>query len=436
MTNAPNPPKVCEGSDMSEIKPRGALFGERFRVIVTTDIGGSDPDDFQSMVHYLLYSDLFDTEGLISSPWGAGRKSDILSVIDAYESDYPKLAMRSSGYPAPDMLRSVCRQGTTGFAPWKGWSRPTEASEHIIRCARKRDDRPLYLLMWGLLEDLAQALHDAPDIAPKLRVIYIGGPNKKWGPNAYAYIYCNFPNLWMIENNSAYRGWFNGGDMSDGYGNDSFPAAHIAGRGALGAFFMGKMPAIKMGDTPTVAYLLSGAPEDPEGESWGGSFERVRGMPSFCLEYPFEPVSGVETFSLCEIYFQSEEIGPTEEPVFETVIRGQSFEGFHVGRGTYAFRFVPKEAGNFEFVTRSSISGMNGLRGTIRVQPETGAFRSAGPLTHWYSDRLGPAFAEGPYKGAKTVSKWRREFLDSFSERLDRCAEKKPDIVETRKARP
>lgn len=37
----------------------GALAGERYRVIVSTDIGGSDPDDFQSMVHYLLYADLF-----------------------------------------------------------------------------------------------------------------------------------------------------------------------------------------------------------------------------------------------------------------------------------------------------------------------------------------------------------------------------------------
>ena len=55
---------------------KGALYGTRYRVIVTTDIGGSDPDDFQSMVHYLLYSDLFDTEGLISSPtWGTGRAS-------------------------------------------------------------------------------------------------------------------------------------------------------------------------------------------------------------------------------------------------------------------------------------------------------------------------------------------------------------------------
>ncbi len=46
----------------------GALTGERHRVIVSTDIGGTDPDDFQSMVHYLVYADVFDTEGIISSP--------------------------------------------------------------------------------------------------------------------------------------------------------------------------------------------------------------------------------------------------------------------------------------------------------------------------------------------------------------------------------
>ena len=400
---------------------RGALFGERFRVIVTTDIGGSDPDDFQSMVHYLLYSDLFDTEGLISSAWGDGRSSDILSVIDAYEADYPRLSACSHDYPAPNALRAVCRQGAVGFAPWKGWSHATEASERIIRCARREDSRPLYLLMWGLLEDLAQALHDAPDIAPKLRVIYIGGPNKKWGPNAYAYIYRNFPDLWMIENNSTYRGWFNGGDMTGYYGNESFPAFCIAGHGALGAFFMQKMPLIKMGDTPTVAYLLNGAAEDPEGESWGGSFERVKSMPVYRFEHPSAPSPCVEAFSLSEIYFRSELIEPTESPVFDVLIRGQSFEGFYVGDGMYAFRFVPKETGDFEYATCSRIPGMNGLRGTIHVLPETAEARRQGPLTHWYSDRLDPALAEGPHKGAATISKWRKAYLDSFRDRLVRC---------------
>ena len=71
----------------------GALAGNRYRVIVSTDIGGTDLDDFQSMVHLLVYADSFDIEGLISSSGisGPGRKQDIFDVIDCYEKDYDNL---------------------------------------------------------------------------------------------------------------------------------------------------------------------------------------------------------------------------------------------------------------------------------------------------------------------------------------------------------
>jgi hypothetical protein len=46
----------------------GSLAGHRYRVLVSTDIGGTDPDDFQSMVHFLVYADCFDIEGIVSSP--------------------------------------------------------------------------------------------------------------------------------------------------------------------------------------------------------------------------------------------------------------------------------------------------------------------------------------------------------------------------------
>ena len=71
----------------------GALASHRYRVIVSTDIGGTDPDDFQSMVHLLLYADIFDIEGLISTSGisGLGRKQDIFDVIDCYEQDYENL---------------------------------------------------------------------------------------------------------------------------------------------------------------------------------------------------------------------------------------------------------------------------------------------------------------------------------------------------------
>lgn len=38
------------------------------RILISTDIGGTDPDDNQSMAHLLMYSDNFQIEGLISSP--------------------------------------------------------------------------------------------------------------------------------------------------------------------------------------------------------------------------------------------------------------------------------------------------------------------------------------------------------------------------------
>ena len=124
--------------------------------------------------------------------------------------------------------------------------------------------------------NVAQALHDAPDILPKLRVYYIGVPNKKWGANAYNYIERNHPKLWIIEANSTYHGWFAGGNQQGEWGNATFAKAHIAGRGALGAYFMSvRNGEIKMGDTPSLVYVLGKTPEDPTQPNWGGSFVRA-----------------------------------------------------------------------------------------------------------------------------------------------------------------
>src|SRR5580765_4605622 len=83
----------------------------RHRVIVSSDIGGTDPDDFQSMVHFLLYADMFDVEGIVSSPYGPGRKEHILQIIDLYARDYANLKTHSAKYPAPDALRAISKQG-------------------------------------------------------------------------------------------------------------------------------------------------------------------------------------------------------------------------------------------------------------------------------------------------------------------------------------
>ena len=70
---------LCNAQNPVPLKPR---------IIVSTDIGGTDPDDNQSMVHLLMYSDKVLIEGLISSPSnGDGSKKEILRMIDIYEKD-------------------------------------------------------------------------------------------------------------------------------------------------------------------------------------------------------------------------------------------------------------------------------------------------------------------------------------------------------------
>ncbi|HET7897895.1 MAG TPA: DUF1593 domain-containing protein, partial [Flavisolibacter sp.] len=132
-------------------------------ILVSTDIGGTDPDDNQSLIHLLMYNELFDIEGLVSSPsYGSGNKEEILRTIDLYEKDLPQLKEHKQGFASPAYLRSVVKQGRHGGAPFKGYSTATEGSDWIIKSALKKSDRPLWILIWGGLDDLAQALHDAP----------------------------------------------------------------------------------------------------------------------------------------------------------------------------------------------------------------------------------------------------------------------------------
>ncbi len=264
---------------------RGVLAGNRYRVIISTDIGGGDEDDIQSMVHYLLYSDLFDTEGIISSPTQKGRKADILKVIDKYQKDYPNLKTHSDKYPEPDYLRSITKQGAINPAPQKGYGNPTEGSKWIIHCAKKKDSRPIYVLVWGAITDVAQALHDEPGIKKKIRVYFIASWNQKQDQNAFGYIDENHKDLWLIHNNSTFRGWYIGGNQNEDRGNKSFVDKHVRNHGELGKYFVPlKAGSIKMGDTPSYAFLLRGNPDDPTKESWGGRFIKRKDRPNWWID--------------------------------------------------------------------------------------------------------------------------------------------------------
>ena len=396
---------------------------QRPRVIVSSDIGGTDPDDFQSMVHFLLYADMFDVEGLVSSPYGPGRREHILQVLDRYAADYPNLKTYSDRYPPPDALRRVTKQGAIESASGQGFGRATEGSDWIVRCARQNDPRPLWVLVWGGIDDLAQALHDAPDILPKLRVYFIGGPNKMWSVDAYNYIEQHHPALWMIEANTTYRGWFMGGNQAGEWGNTGFVAAHVAGRGALGEYFVTLLAGIKMGDSPSVGYLLHGTPDDPTQPGWGGKFVRVWDGRKTIFDRLTTETDRVEAFGVVEFAM----------PLPAGMSRGHSARMIFDGRipavatndgRVLRFRFSPRDAKVWPYAIRSNFSGLDGLTGRFTAVPPHADRTSRASPVHpsWWTDDPDPAAAEGIHPGAGSVNRWREAFLRDFAARLLRSA--------------
>ncbi|MES9539607.1 nucleoside hydrolase-like domain-containing protein [Actinomadura sp. NPDC000600] len=404
----------------------GGLGGHRGRprVIWCDDVGGTDPDDWQCAVHFLVYADLFDIEGLVQAPFGDGTVDDIFTVIDAYERDFPNLLTYSPAYPAPGRLRALTVEGAPGYG-WQrpsGFGEPSEGSNLIVERAHRRDPRPLHLLIGGGLDDLAQALHDAPDILPKLRVLWIGGPNKMWSVDAYDYIETRFPDLWIIESNSTYRGWFTGGDQTGDWGNTAFVAAHIAGRGALGDFFAAQRDGeFKMGDGPNVAWFLRGG-RNPEKPSWGGRYVPVWDGRKTVFDRMTTRADIVEACGVTEFVLPVPD-GYTSANSARMMTDGRVPSlAVYDGR-TLRFRFSPKAPQVWSYRIESDFSGLDGLGGEFTAV--TPSLERAGrPSTahpNWWCDDQDPAVAEGIYPGAKSVSRWRRRYLSDFAARIRRC---------------
>lgn len=409
---------------------------ERPRVIVSTDIGGTDPDDNQSMIHLMMYSDMIQLEGLVSSPSsGKGSKQELLRMIDLYKQDYPLLSRHNSQLLPPDSLRALCKQGRRSLMPLKGYTEPTEGSEWIVRCARRTSEQPLWILVWGMLEDVAQALHDAPDIAPRIRVYYIGGPNKKWGANSYAYIARNFPDLWMIENNSSYRGFITNNDkmelieqfkgMEDDanrYGTGYYDYA-MRGSGRMGHDFINYYKGmVKMGDTPSLLYMINGDPNNPTGESWGGRFAPIGRSSRRTFQRHTTDRDTIPVYSIAEWYFK----GPVNNGIgedsicFWATIDKQVWAGYYAGNGTYVLRYSPKAPARLTYTTNSDIPELNGLEGSFVVDDvwPGKVHKDDYPLgNHWFSDVPDRSMYEGKWQGAKTTRKWRTAALEDWAER-------------------
>ena len=393
----------------------------KYRVLVSTDIGGTDPDDNQSMAHLLMYSDCYRLEGIISSPsYGDGNKEEILRMIDLYEKDLPALRTQYPDLMSPDALRAITKQGRKGAAPMCGYEEPTEGSEWIVQCARQSTDEPLYVLVWGGLEDVAQALYDAPDIADKVRIYWIGGPNKKWSVNSYLYIVENHPNLWFIECNAAYRGFISSSTEEPDY--ESYFDRVMADAGHLGPDFGNYYDGnIKMGDTPSLLYVMQGDPNDPTSESWGGAFEPQYHSPRMVFHRPTTEADTVACYSIIEWRFQGPEIDrEVGAPVMTATIDRQPWEGYYLGDGVYMLRYCPKQPASLDYVIASDIKELDGLSGRFTVSGEWPGQPTEEGFTvgdNWMTDVAAPELFEGKWQGAVTVRKWRKEVLADWAER-------------------
>ena len=166
---------VCSWADSPTLKPR---------LVVCTDIAPADvePDDNESMVRLMAYTDRFEIEAIITTvgwncdPYPTEWKEYLTRVIEAYRQDVPNLMKRSCqqsflpleqengrqqlGYwPSADYIASRAVMGSQrGGIKVIGEGNDSPGSDLLIRLADEDDPRPIYVAAWGGANTLAQAI--------------------------------------------------------------------------------------------------------------------------------------------------------------------------------------------------------------------------------------------------------------------------------------
>ena len=184
---------------------------EKQRVIVLTDIS-NEPDDEQSLVRFLVYSNEYDVEGVIAttSVWlkDKVRPDKIQERVAAYGQVRDNLSKHASGYPTMEHLLSVIKAGRAEFGmDGVGQGKSSEGSRHIIAALDKPDKRPVWVCVWGGANCLAQALwevkytrstEELDAFVSKLRVYTISDQD-----NSGRWMRITFPNLFYIVSPSS-----------------------------------------------------------------------------------------------------------------------------------------------------------------------------------------------------------------------------------------
>lgn len=139
---------------------------KRCRVIVNTDAKNEADDQF-AIVHALL-TPSFEMHGVIPAHFGERRTTE--SLRESREEVDRLLGLM--GWEG----RVRVADGAARALPDEGTPLPSAGSALIVAEAMRDDARPLYVLFYGPLTDMASALLEAPGIAGRnVVVVWIGG---------------------------------------------------------------------------------------------------------------------------------------------------------------------------------------------------------------------------------------------------------------------
>jgi hypothetical protein len=269
------------------------------RVLVLTDIE-NEPDDAMSLVRFLTYSNQWDVEGLVATTSIHLRDKTaawrIRAIVEAYSQVRDNLELHEPGYPDGEYLLSIIKEGLPLYGMEAvGEDKDSSGSELLIEAVDRDDPRPLWVLVWGGPNVLAQALwkvqatrsaeelttfvsrlrvyaiSDQDDSGPWMRktfphLFYIASPGFHAG-GAYHFA------TWSGISGDHFHGRFVGADYS--IVDNPWLDEHIRCKGPLGAQYP-QATFLMEGDTPTFLYLINNglsSPEHPNWGSWGGRYE-------------------------------------------------------------------------------------------------------------------------------------------------------------------
>jgi Protein of unknown function (DUF1593) len=279
----------------------------RLRLMIETDAGG-DPDDEQSLVRFLLYSNEWDVEGIIANREAARDGENLNPVrtglgivrrfIDAYAECHPSLEKNDPRYPPPDRLRAVTVPG---------YGKGGEGVKLVREAVDRADQRPLWFLNWGTDNGSApSSLKLALDAVLRER----GREGyEKWKSRlrlssddqfgGHTFVEAPPFALWVDTFRPPVDGkrWYHRFSALTATAGGFDVERHVrAGHGPLGALYpTNTTHPQKEGDTMSFLYLVPNGLDEPDEPGWGGWAGRY-GPREGAAGRPYYWASGVDAF--------------------------------------------------------------------------------------------------------------------------------------------